>query len=232
MLLRVVPQIEIVGRAAATAFREFCYHGIRKRRSPRHPSRVTPALPLVGRGDTPVIGKGFALALHRIQTETLLCRVRPCRASVKAISVPCTSNFRNRPCAPNRHRRQSRACPGLSPTPPETPVRVQRTARPSARRLRRAAAARAKLAELGLSRPMSPTPSPGRGPAADAVAPAVPECRDPFDRPFLELALTARADALVTGDADLQAPADIFAVPILTPAGLKRQFHDADRSGA
>ena len=79
---------------------------------------------------------------------------------------------------------------------------------------------------------MRPTPSHGRGRAADAVAPAVPECRDPFDRPFLELATAARADALVTGDADLLALADSFAVPILTPAGLKWQIHDNDRSGA
>ncbi len=62
--------------------------------------------------------------------------------------------------------------------------------------------------------------------------PAVPECRDPFDRPFLELALTGRADALVTGDADLQALADIFAVPILTPAGLRRQLSEDERAGA
>ncbi|MXY39008.1 MAG: putative toxin-antitoxin system toxin component, PIN family [Rhodospirillaceae bacterium] len=54
--------------------------------------------------------------------------------------------------------------------------------------------------------------------------PAVPECRDPFDRLFLELALAGNADALVTGDADLQALADVFTVPILTPAGLKRQL--------
>ena len=32
--------------------------------------------------------------------------------------------------------------------------------------------------------------------------PVVLECRDPFDRMFLELALAGRADALVTGDAD------------------------------
>ena len=30
--------------------------------------------------------------------------------------------------------------------------------------------------------------------------PAVPHCRDPFDRPFLELAVAGSADALVTGD--------------------------------
>ena len=62
--------------------------------------------------------------------------------------------------------------------------------------------------------------------------PAVPECRDPFDRPFLELALAGRAEALVTGDADLQALADNFTVPILTPAGLRRQLSEDERTGA
>jgi putative PIN family toxin of toxin-antitoxin system len=33
--------------------------------------------------------------------------------------------------------------------------------------------------------------------------PAVPACRDPFDLPFLHLAAAGKADALVTGDADL-----------------------------
>ena len=51
--------------------------------------------------------------------------------------------------------------------------------------------------------------------------PEVPHCRDPFDRPFLELALAARADALVTGDADLLALATAFPVPILTPGALR-----------
>ncbi|MCY4397071.1 MAG: putative toxin-antitoxin system toxin component, PIN family [Rhodospirillaceae bacterium] len=60
--------------------------------------------------------------------------------------------------------------------------------------------------------------------------PAVPECRDPFNRPFLELALAGRADALVTGDADLQALSDAFAVPILTPVGLKRQVYGDERT--
>ncbi len=62
--------------------------------------------------------------------------------------------------------------------------------------------------------------------------PVVPECRDPFDRAFLELAVAGRADALVTGDADLQALSSDIAVPILTPAGLKRQLQDDDRTGA
>ena len=52
----------------------------------------------------------------------------------------------------------------------------------------------------------------------------VPECRDPFDRPFLELALAGRADALVTGDADLLTLANAFAVPILTPAALRQRL--------
>lgn len=54
--------------------------------------------------------------------------------------------------------------------------------------------------------------------------PVVPLCRDPFDRPFLELALVGRAHALVTGDEDLLALASGFPVPILTPASAKRCF--------
>ncbi len=53
--------------------------------------------------------------------------------------------------------------------------------------------------------------------------PAIPECRDPFDRPFLELALVGQADALVTGDRDLLALAPVFSVPILTPHELKER---------
>jgi uncharacterized protein len=49
----------------------------------------------------------------------------------------------------------------------------------------------------------------------------VPDCRDPFDRPFLELALTAKADALITGDKDLLVLANEFSVPIITPAAFK-----------
>lgn len=54
--------------------------------------------------------------------------------------------------------------------------------------------------------------------------PAVPECRDPFDQPFLVLALAGRADALVTGDRDLLVLADSFTVPILTPAEMKSRM--------
>lgn len=48
------------------------------------------------------------------------------------------------------------------------------------------------------------------------LPPEVPECQDPFDRQFLELALAGNAAVLVTGDVDLLASADRFAVPILS----------------
>ena len=51
--------------------------------------------------------------------------------------------------------------------------------------------------------------------------PPVPDCRDPFDRPFLELAAAGNADGLVTGDRDLLALAGRFDVPIITPAELR-----------
>ena len=43
----------------------------------------------------------------------------------------------------------------------------------------------------------------------------VPHCRDPNDQPFLELAVVASADAIVTGDADLLAMSSVFTIPIL-----------------
>ncbi len=45
--------------------------------------------------------------------------------------------------------------------------------------------------------------------------PVVLACRDPFDTPFLLLALAGKADALVSGDGDLLALADSFTCPIL-----------------
>lgn len=53
-------------------------------------------------------------------------------------------------------------------------------------------------------------------------APATPNVRDVGDRPFLELALAGRADALVTGDRDLLDLVLAFSVVILTP----RQFRE------
>jgi len=48
------------------------------------------------------------------------------------------------------------------------------------------------------------------------ILPVVPECRDPFDIPFLLLAVVGKADYLVTGDNDLLCLADNFCCPILT----------------
>lgn len=53
------------------------------------------------------------------------------------------------------------------------------------------------------------------------LPPTVPECRDPLDRPYLELAIGGRADALITGDADLLALEASVAVLILAPAALR-----------
>lgn len=46
--------------------------------------------------------------------------------------------------------------------------------------------------------------------------PATPQCRDIFDLPFLQLAMTGKADALVTGDGDLLALSGTIACPIIT----------------
>ena len=48
------------------------------------------------------------------------------------------------------------------------------------------------------------------------LLPATPNCRDPFDVPFLVLALVGKADYLVTGDRDLLALKADFACPVLT----------------
>ena len=61
--------------------------------------------------------------------------------------------------------------------------------------------------------------------------PKLPKCRDPFDRPFLELALAGRADALVTGDKDLLAMAKTFPIPILTPQTFRKRIHPEKGSG-
>ena len=46
--------------------------------------------------------------------------------------------------------------------------------------------------------------------------PVVPECRDPFDIPFLLLAVVGQANYLVTGDGDLLCLSNKFSCPILT----------------
>ncbi len=56
----------------------------------------------------------------------------------------------------------------------------------------------------------------------------VPDCRDPNDLPFLKLALAARADALVTGDADLLVLEQGFPIPIITPQALLSRLPSID----
>jgi len=57
--------------------------------------------------------------------------------------------------------------------------------------------------------------------------PAAPACRDPFDLPFLRLAIGGRARVLVSGDRDLLALAGSPALcPVLPIEGFCRQFLD------
>jgi predicted nucleic acid-binding protein len=51
-------------------------------------------------------------------------------------------------------------------------------------------------------------------------APKTPACRDPFDVPFLQLALAGNAAYLVTGDRDLLALAGKLSCPIVTAREL------------
>ena len=49
-----------------------------------------------------------------------------------------------------------------------------------------------------------------------AKPPATLTCRDPFDVPFLQLAVVGKAKYLVTGDQDLLCLAGQFVCPIIT----------------
>ena len=60
----------------------------------------------------------------------------------------------------------------------------------------------------------------------------MPDCRDPGDRPFLQLAVSAEADALVTGEEDLLVLAEVFSVPILTPAAFRDRLSNPQADGA
>ncbi len=57
-----------------------------------------------------------------------------------------------------------------------------------------------------------------------ATPPKTPRCRDPDDLPFLQLAYAAKADALITGDADLLVLASLSRIPLLTPAQTIEQL--------
>lgn len=52
----------------------------------------------------------------------------------------------------------------------------------------------------------------------------LPDCRDTADLPFLALALAARADALVSGDADLLVLAGRFSIAIIPPSEIGTRF--------
>ena len=52
--------------------------------------------------------------------------------------------------------------------------------------------------------------------AIPAKPPKTPPCRDPFDLPFLQLAIVGKVDFLVTGDRDLLGIEGKFPCPIIT----------------
>ncbi|MEO8959650.1 MAG: putative toxin-antitoxin system toxin component, PIN family [Rudaea sp.] len=62
--------------------------------------------------------------------------------------------------------------------------------------------------------------------ALPKTLPRVPKCRDPFDVPFLQLALAGNASALVTGDKDLLTLTNQFSAPILTPVNFLATLGD------
>ena len=62
-----------------------------------------------------------------------------------------------------------------------------------------------------------------------AEPPPIPDCRDPYDRPFLELALAAQADLLVSGDSDLLVLRQVFPIPIVTPQELRSRLSVSGR---
>ena len=58
-----------------------------------------------------------------------------------------------------------------------------------------------------------------------AKLPVTPHCRDKFDLPFLQLAVTGKADYLVSGDQDLLSLAGQFFCPILTADQFLRKIN-------
>jgi uncharacterized protein len=58
-----------------------------------------------------------------------------------------------------------------------------------------------------------------------ARLPTVPKCRDACDLAFLQLALTGKAEFLVTGDKDLLSLARGFPCPIVAPTEFLRTLN-------
>jgi putative PIN family toxin of toxin-antitoxin system len=52
------------------------------------------------------------------------------------------------------------------------------------------------------------------------IAERVTVCRDPKDDKFLELAINGRADAIISGDADLLTLDMFRGIPIITPSAF------------
>jgi len=56
--------------------------------------------------------------------------------------------------------------------------------------------------------------------------PVTPDCRDPFDQPFLQLAVAGKADYLVSGDRDLLSLEDQFDCPIVSAEKFLKSLHE------
>lgn len=63
-----------------------------------------------------------------------------------------------------------------------------------------------------------------------ARKPRVPSCRDPFDEPFLALAIAGKADALVTGDQDLLSLDGQLPCPIVTAEAFLQTLESSGKT--
>jgi uncharacterized protein len=63
--------------------------------------------------------------------------------------------------------------------------------------------------------------------AMPAKSPRIPSCRDPFDLAFLELAVVAKADYLVSGDKDMRNLVGKIPCRIVTAGDFLDIFHKA-----
>ena len=52
-------------------------------------------------------------------------------------------------------------------------------------------------------------------------------CRDPDDNKYLELALSGKADCIITGDSDLQVLNPFENIPIISPKEFLERFHNS-----
>jgi putative PIN family toxin of toxin-antitoxin system len=59
-----------------------------------------------------------------------------------------------------------------------------------------------------------------------------PSCRDPFDLPFLQLAIAGKASYLVTGDQDLLSLAGQFVCPIITAGQFMQHLNESELHAA